>query len=288
MIKVSKVMILVLGCLLSAVPVFSDVIRLPGDANADELPVQLLKEVVRREPSLSLAFPYDGAKERIAKSRLMADIENNQLDVFWSSTNIEFEDKYLPVRIPIYRGLLGYRIAIVSAQNENIFAGVKSLGDLKKFKAGQGLHWADTEILRHNGIEVVTSNKSVNLFAMLDGGRFDYFPRGIHQPWREIKANSQYDLIVEPHVLIRYPVPNYLFVNKNNKALWQLLTSELNKMYEDGTYVALFKNNQAMKDAVAKANIGRRLVLEIDNPTLPPNTPLHVKHYWFDPLVDTF
>ena len=54
---------------------------------------------------------------------------------------------------------------------------------------------------------------------MLEGGRYDYFPRGVHEPWSEITARPHLPLTVEKHILVKYPMPAYLFVNKIYVAL---------------------------------------------------------------------
>ena len=59
----------------------------------------------------------------------------------------------MPIRIPIYRGLIGWRIPLVSAANKDLLASVRTLDDLRRLRFGQRQDWADTPILRANGLE---------------------------------------------------------------------------------------------------------------------------------------
>ena len=88
----------------------------------------------------------------------------------------DLEETLLPIRIPIYRGLIGWRIPLVSAANKDLLASVRTLDDLRRLRFGQRQDWADTPILRANGLEVKTSQSYESLFRMLDAGRFEVFP----------------------------------------------------------------------------------------------------------------
>ena len=266
----------------------SEFIRIPSKSTKNDLPVELLREVVRRLDNYELSYPYEEDANIATKQRQQADLENDELDIIWSSTNPEYETRFLPIRIPIYRGLLGYRIALVKKDNIDIFRDVSSLNDLKYFNAGQGLLWADTQILRENGIQVTTSNNSANLFPMLAGDRFDFFPRGINQAWDELDRYSQYSLAVEPRILLSYRVPTYFFVSISNKKLWQLLNDTLEAMYRDKTFQKLFHESPTIKSAINNHNLSSRKLFELKNTLLSSETPINRKEFWFDPINGEF
>ena len=52
-------------------------------------------------------------------------------------TSVERESKLLPVRIPMTRGLIGWRLGLVRADHKDLMRGVRQLGDLKKFSSGR-------------------------------------------------------------------------------------------------------------------------------------------------------
>ena len=110
---------------------------------------------------------------------------------------------------------------------------MRSLEDLKKFSAGPGRFWGDTQILKANQIPVVTPVKYHNLFPMLEGGRFDYFPRAVHEPWNEVVANKELNLKVEYNLLLVYPFAMYLFVSKQDRALHDKIYQGLELAIQD-------------------------------------------------------
>ncbi|AWB69212.1 hypothetical protein C2869_22180 (plasmid) [Saccharobesus litoralis] len=258
-------------------------IRVPGNKQASSLPVTLLKTMAQTSDQFQLVFPYDQQGE-ITKSRILSDVKNGQLDVHWSQSNAKFEQDFQAIYIPIYRGLIGFRIGIVPKYKRDLLQQVSSLSQLQKFTAGSGTLWSDTRILEHNGLPVVKEQKYPNLFPMLEGQRFDYFPRGLHEPWREIEKWQQYNLIVEPHLLIKYTAPFYFFVAKDNQALAQFITQSLNELYATGQYQALFFADHDVATALANAGLEKRTVIELTNPNLTAQTPLTQKHLWYDPF----
>ncbi|WP_348708752.1 transporter substrate-binding domain-containing protein [uncultured Pseudoalteromonas sp.] len=246
------------------------------------LPHKLLISAIERA-GLDYVHPYETNKD-ISNARILNDVKNNQLDVMWSMTSTQLEQDYQAVYIPLFRGLLGMRVAIVKAQNRELFSSVNSLQDLKRFTAGQGKTWPDTKILKANQLPVVTTLKYPNLFPMLEGERFDYFPRGVNEPWDEIANHSELNLTVEPHLVIKYTAPLYFFVNKNNHTLHKQLNDALKEMIEDGTFNAMFLADSQVQTVLSKANLSSRRVIELDNPTLSSNTPNKNSPLWFNPF----
>lgn len=205
------------------------------------------------------------------------------LDLAWTSTDAELEETVLPIRIPLFKGLLGYRIMIINKQDQHKFDQVKTLEDFKQITFGQGRTWADTRILEANGFTVIKANKYPSLFHMVEGGRFDAFPRGVHEPFGELEQRPELDLGVEKNLMIAYKMPFYLFVSKKNSELARDVESGLNQAIADGSFDEAFLSAPSVKDVIEKANMKSRRVFYIDNPTLSKDTPLDRAELWFDP-----
>ncbi|MCO4799809.1 MAG: transporter substrate-binding domain-containing protein [Colwelliaceae bacterium] len=264
--------------------VLAQTIAMPGRPDEVSFPHTILKEVMKKG-NITPTFPYSDIKGGdLSFNRMKQDMITSKLDVFWTMTSKELEEEFIPIYIPIFRGLLGMRIPLVKSENVNIFSSVNNLTDLTQYKAGSGKTWSDTEILEHNNIPVVKTLKYQNLFPMLEGGRFDYFPRGLHEPWQEILDHPKLNLAVENNILIRYTAPNYFFVSKDNPELAKQITTLLNELITSGEFVKLFFQDNEVKNALSKANVKNRVVFEIENPTLSENTPINRKELWFDPL----
>lgn len=216
------------------------------------------------------------------QARNISDVASGNLDIMWAATDQETENQVLPIRIPLYKGLLGHRIFIINPATQSRFDRVKTYEDLQQFTFGQGTTWADSNILASNGLKVVRANKYQSLFYMVDGGRFDAFPRGVQEPWQELAANSNLPLAVERRVMLVYRMPFYLFTGKQNTKLAADLEQGLNRAIADGSFDKVFFNDPMVKDVLEKANLDQRLTFELNNPTLPKETPVNRPELWLD------
>ncbi|MBU2709534.1 substrate-binding periplasmic protein [Zooshikella harenae] len=203
-----------------------------------------------------------------------------QVNVVWSMTSNERETDLQPIRIPIYKGLIGWRLPLVNDDRVIFFQTVESLAQLKLLTAGQGHDWPDTAILRQNGFKVLGVASYEGLFRMLSLHRFDYFPRSIVEIWAEAKNHAQRGIVVESSIIIKYPTAFYYFVNKKDRDLAYLLNKGLNIAIEDGSFDKLFLEYH--QPLLERAKLKKRKVFEIDNPILPKETPLDDKRLWLD------
>lgn len=239
---------------------------------------------------LQLALSYSNGKYKITSdtandktlARTMSEIESGDITVMWTATDQEKEDKMLPVRIPLYKGLFGYRIFIINKENQSKFSNIQTLDDLKKISLGQGTSWADTKILEANGLNVIKTMKYPSLIYMVDGGRFDAFPRGVHEPWAEVKNYPTLNLMVESRLMLVYKMPFYLFVNKSNSVLAKDIEDGFNLAIADGSFNKHFYANPAVQEVIENANLRNRKIFELKNPSLPAKTPVDRSELWLD------
>ena len=221
------------------------------------------------------------AKNTAIQERNIKSLQaNRNIDVLWTMTNNDRESRLLPVRIPLYKGLFGYRICIINQQDKDKFSSIKSVADFRKslFKIGSGIGWPDTEILQKNNLDVVVGDEYTGLFIMLSKNRFDCYARAIPEPWVEIETNKKLNLIVDRHLVFKYPTAMYFFVNKANVALASRIERGLLAAIKDGSFDEIFyTHNKAFID---KSEIGKRVILELKNPILPTKTPLNKKDLW--------
>ena len=225
-------------------------------------------------------FVIDDAE--VSQARNISDVIEDRLDIMWAATNQQMEDQLQPVRIPLYKGLLGHRIFIINPTSQPKFNQIKTFEDLKTISLGQGTTWADSDILASNGLNVVRVNKYQSLFDMVDGGRFDAFPRGVQEPWAELASHPDLPLGVEKHIMLVYRMPFYFFTSKKNRALAEDLELGLNRAIADGSFDKVFFDEPMVKDVLVRANLEQRLVFNLKNPTLPAATPLERSELWLD------
>ncbi|MFO1368524.1 MAG: diguanylate cyclase [Marinagarivorans sp.] len=249
-----------------------------GDINSD-YSIGLLKIALTKA---GVPYKFEINEGDFAPMRQRQELVEGKLDVLWSATSTELEDVTLPIRVPLYKGLLGHRILIVHKDNKELFGQVTNWEQMLAFKYGQGRDWTDTTIMRANGMKVVTAVKYDNLFLMADGKRFDAFPRGVHEPWAELEKRPSLELAVDPHVMMVYRMPFYLFINPHRKTLADDIYGGMMMAVQDGTFDEYFHNNPTVKSVLEKANLKGRAVFTLKNPNLPPKTPVEDKRLWID------
>ncbi len=222
--------------------------------------------------------------ERATQELLAAD---GQINILVRATDSTLEQQFLPVRLPVDRGLLGNRIFLVRAADLPRFAAVRTLSDLRRLRAGLGYDWADLRVLEAAGIPTVTSHTYEGLFSMLDAGRYDFFSRALDEAVREYDerhaANPQ--LVIEPTLLLRYPLPRYFFLRRDDagRKLAARIEAGMEIMIKDGSLDALFQ--QYKRKLLERTGASQRRVLTIPNPDLSPQTPLARKELWYDPAA---
>lgn len=241
-----------------------------------QYPVILLDLALRKS---GMAYTLQAHDTPMLQGRAIKQLAAGQdIRIVWSMTSTEREAELLPIRIPIDKGLLGWRVFLVHESSAGKFAAVRSLPALAKFEAGQGHDWPDTDILRANGLPVQGVMGFNNLFGMLEKGRFDYFPRSIMEVWGEQKLHADKHLVVEQNLILHYPTAFYYFVNKTDTVLARAVERGLRAAIQDGSFDALF--NKTYGDVVQRSKLGQRMRLELRNPMLPPQTPLDQKELW--------
>ena len=221
--------------------------------------------------------------ENFTQARSNEEVKNGGLDLIWTTTGKETEEELEPVRIPLFKGLLGCRIFIIPKGTQSKFDNIKTFDDLKKLTFGQGKTWTDGKILEANGLKVIKTSKYENLFYMTDGGRFDAFARGVHEPFGEIEKRPNLNLEVEKNILLIYKMDFYLYTSKANAKLARELEQGFNRAIADGSFDKLFYSSPQVKDIMEKANMKNRKIFYLDNPFLSKETPLDRKELWVDP-----
>lgn len=198
--------------------------------------------------------------------------------VIWTMTSKERETQLRPIRIPLFKGLFGYRVLLIRKDEQERFDGITTVGDLARLLGGQGVYWPDTQILQTNGLRVTTAETTDTLYRMINAKRFDYFPRGVSEVWFELLQRNEQDLKVEDNLLLYYPTAIYFFVNKENEALAQRIEKGLEILIDKGEFDRFFYQHPRVKHGLSQ--LGHRRLLTLGNPFLPSNLPVGHPRYW--------
>ncbi len=197
----------------------------------------------------------------------------------------DYEGKLIPVRIPIDRGMLGYRLLLIHKGDEARLAAVRNLDDLKRLKFGALDSWVDVPIMRHAGLTVVTGDSFDGLFKMLSARRFDALSRGAGEAERDLDARRKDlpDAIVEPGLILHYPLPVYFWFrnDRDGRRMAERVRVGLRKMLADGSFDRLF--HQEFDPVLIPLDLAHRRVIELENPLLSAAEPLADKSLWYVP-----
>ena len=213
--------------------------------------------------------PYQQANKEINEARGEAEVISGALDLEFMSTTASREKAMIPIKVPIYRGIIGLRLILATPSRAAKLSKMKELDDLRSFTGGHGTHWGDVGVYDANDLGVITNVHYESLFKMLIEGRFDYFHRGVNEVWEELGRYSE-KLIVVDNVMLYYPHPVYYFVSKYRPSLAHSLARGLKMAMEDGSYKQLFLKYHQVE--IRKANFGRRNLIVLNNPVVPEGT----------------
>lgn len=216
---------------------------------------------------------YDLKVTYVPETRPFMRVHTNPelINVFWKGSSAAFEQEFLPIRVPLLHGLVGYRVFLIRKDSQAQFDQVKTIADLAHFRALLGRDWIDTEIYRANQLPVIDSLYQ-NLIPMLVAGRGDYFSRGILEVNQELNPRQYPEIDIEQSLLLYYPLVMYFFVAPDNQALHDALKAGLEKAMADGSYELLLATHPSTRDLFKTLHLNKRRLLKIENPFLTEET----------------
>ena len=218
----------------------------------------------------------------MVESRSAEFLKANQHMVHWLNASGGRENTLIPIKVPLFKGLIGWRIFFIRAEDQAKFLKVKTKAQLAQFVAGQGHDWPDTQVLKDNGLKVRGLPSWRGLFEMLSHHRIDYFPRSIIEVERELRLFESLGLYVETSLVIRYPAAYYFFVNSDNKRLANAIEIGLKQAITDGDFDLLF--NRHFSGIIQRARLSERTIIPLSNRI---DFPVAQEDLWFNPSAES-
>ncbi|GAA5173620.1 hypothetical protein GCM10025771_01330 [Niveibacterium umoris] len=243
------------------------------------------------EAALSATRASDGdfrmtpVGETMSPARATAEVASDGLiNVIVRTADARLDKTLRPLRIPLDKGLTGYRLFLVNHDDQPDMDRVDSLADLRRHELGQGRGWVDVEILRSAGFNVVEGEGYDSLFMMLVARRFKLFPRGINEIQGELEAQRERcpSLAIERHLILYYPLPRYFYFARTEagERLARRVEDGLQRLIRSGDFERRYRAYK--KRVLGNLPLSGRRVFRIANPDLPPETPLNHAAYWDD------
>jgi len=228
---------------------------------------KILSHALTYSPKADYQLSFHG--KDVPKARVMEMIANQQeIDVIAGSSTRDRESKLRPIRIPLLKGMNGWRIPLVMSQK--ILRNVKNLNDLQRYQAGQLHSWSDTKVLARNHVPIVPGSDYYGLFDMLKNNRFDYFPRSVLEVSGEYQRVKHMGIKIDNNIIIKYPSAYYFYVNKRASSLAHDIEYGLKEAQKDGSFEKIFA--QYYGHALEVLSKHDRTSITLKNPLIPLST----------------
>lgn len=186
------------------------------------------------------------------------------------------------IDFPVELGITGYRICFINPAIKDEVKKITQVDQLKQYTFGQGIGWADSAILRHNGFRVIELQSYDSLFRMVAAGRIDLYCRGINELKKEYDSHRDITrLTYDESFALVYDLPRFYYLASANKEAKERMETGLHMAYSDGSLIRLWhKYNDENLDF---ANLKHRKIFRLENPYLK-KLPKDFRKYNVDPL----
>jgi hypothetical protein len=246
----------------------------------DDYPIALLELALQKT---SVRYILKPSTKPMRQSRALRRLEENlDVNVVWSMTDVQREQQLRPIRIPLTRGLIGWRVFLAHKNSPALTTPLNTMSDLLNYSTVQGVSWPDTKILQANGFNVVTARDYIEATEVINDRLADFFPRSVVEVLKELDNQYSQDMRLREGLAIYYPAALYFFTNKRNITLSRLIETGLTLAIEDGSYEKLFMEHYG--ETLKKLDIKGLVYFRLANPLLPPLTPIGKPEYWYSPV----
>lgn len=240
---------------------------------------------------LELALSKSGQPYQLQKislpfmneTRSKTNLINNVYDVHWLNAQTFLEKDLTAIRIPLCKGVMGWRILFIRPDSQMKFRTVKNRADLLEFTAGHGNDWPEVD--RYTSLELPQklSGSWKGLFYMLKQRRIDYLSRSVIEIYDEEDAFPELNLNIESKIALHYPATNFFYVNKHNQKLAADIQLGLERAISDGSFDKIF--NRYFGEKIKRMHIEKRHVIELPVPFDAPLLADQKAHpsYWYKP-----
>lgn len=235
-----------------------------SDGRADYF-VRLLEESLKLiQQPYNIQYVKD-----IPARRMWWMLGQGDINLFYGmQTKEKDNDKQLvPVRNPLTNGLVGQRVLLIRRADQQTFAQVRSVDDLKRtgLIAGFGAGWGDTKVWKASGLPLYEHAAPWStVYAMTAAGNrhVDYLPRGVIEVLTEARAHPE--LVVEQQLLLEYPADFGFYLSPSVASYRPIIERALKAAQASGLKARLI--DEAFGADIKALNLNRRLRLRLSSP----------------------
>ncbi len=178
----------------------------------------------------------------------------------------ELANSLMSIPIPLERGIVGYRISLISSQTPDLLKNAHTPGQFKNKTIVQGLGWLDSNILSSNGFSVFSISNYDKMFEMVSNQRAELFFRGVNEWLTEFNIfKTKYPkLSFDKHIALHYPLPRFFFTSPDNTENAKRVEKGLMLAMENGSFQRLWLKHYA--SSIKASQLSKRHIIKIENP----------------------
>jgi len=202
----------------------------------------------------------------IPARRMWWMLERGEINLIYGMQSKEKRSsKYLvQVRNALTNGLIGQRVLLIRPSDDNVFAHVQSVDDLKRTEliAGLGAGWGDVKVWRTAGLplyEHVAPWRTIYAMVAAGNRRVDYLPRAVIEAVSESRSHPE--LVVEPHLLLEYRADFSFYLGASAASYRPVIERALSEAEASGLKARLI--DQEFGDDLTALGLDRRLRLHL-------------------------
>lgn len=247
-----------------------------------EYPKKLLNRILSVTTDEYGDYKVDTNGISMNRTRALASlIEGKNLHVMAEAPKPDWNEKLLAVRIPIRKGIQGFRLFLTKHEHKERLSKINLLEDFKLLPTGSGEQWSTTSVLEQAGFNVVKGVDYEGLFGMLVRNRFITFGRGINEVFEEYEQRQPElnDLTIDDRFLLYIPLPTYFFVTPTKPELRDRIEKGLKSLISTKEFDQIFEKE--FGELIKRAQLDKRIKFSIPNTNLSNDDPIHIKEYWF-------
>ncbi|MFT3737018.1 MAG: hypothetical protein QM776_18735 [Rhodocyclaceae bacterium] len=257
----------------------------PAKGKIPDFKITVFDEALKRTEKKYGPYRYVSTTVTLSRDRMYEELmAGRMINVTMTATQPKWEENLIPIMIPMDMGLSGLRISLIRSDTQAYLSAIRHVDALKALTMGVGSGWSSRKVAEANGFLVAPAENYEALMKMLMAGRSDYFPRSLNEAFSEYDAwHGQFpELAIDNAILLNMPLPTYIFVSPKEPRLAKRIEEGMEMLVKDGTLQRIMLKFNA--DLIKRADLCRRTVFQIPNPTLSDATPLQRKEVWFDPF----
>lgn len=190
--------------------------------------------------------------------------EIQPIDLIVSGVSKHRENEFLPVYVPISRGLLGFRVCLIEQEGKAL-AKINRAQDFKKQDLQLGLvdGWPVIAVMQDNDIPVQVFATVSDLVTKVGSRYFQRFSRSVI----EVKSDAKrLGMRIEPNIAIIYPYADIIYVHKNAADLHRYIQEKITAFVASGQFRLLFDSQYA--STLEQLNFYERQLIVLNTPKL--------------------